>query len=380
MAKSNKKLTDTGQSIPDAKLIHPEMKPIVRNGIERGYQRLLWESLSYVHYEVSDKKLAAEFCKYCAKHFDRKGAAKLKALPDRDFAVIGKYAYLINQGATLDENITNTLQEQYQTLLTRALAVKQGDSTEAPKSGPVISIQERMRQQIQPLCAQWIDQLDAIQLATGSLKDLDPYRDIQIADFVKPAHAKLIREVFEGTLTEAQAVIEWQDEDIKEGYSYMRPRQRKYFLAAVEKIITACDTVINSGRAQRKTRAKKAPDKAKLVSKVKYLESFPELGLASINPVSILDAKTLWTYNTKNRKLGVYVADEYASVLSVKGTTIQGYDPAKSVQKTVRKPQELKGSGKLSRTKFDKLFKELTTTETALNGRLNEHTLLIRVF
>lgn len=379
-AKSSKKLSDTGQSIPDIQLIHPEMKPIVRGGIERGYQRLLWEALSYVHYEVSDKKLASEFVRYCAKHVDKKSAALLKALPDRDFAVVGKYAYLINMGATLDEHILSTLAEQYDTLLGKAKKVKAPDPADSAKSAPVISIQDRMREQIQPLCAQWNDTVDAIMLGQAKVSDFDPYRDIQIADFVKPAHAKLMRSAFEHTFAEAQQVAEWQDEDLREAYSYMKPKQRKDFLQAVEKIITACDTVINSGRAQRKTRARKAPDKAKLVSKVKFLESFPELGLASINPLSILDSKTLWVYNTKNRKLGMYVADEYSGVLGVKGTTITGFDPAQSVQKTVRKPQELKGSSKLSRTKFDKLFKSLTTTETALNGRLNEHTLLIRVF
>ena len=378
-SKSTKKLSDTGQSIPDVQLIHPEMQPIVRGGIERGYQRLLWEALSFVHYEVSDKKLASEFVRYCAKNIDKKGANTLKSLPDRDFSVVGKYAYLINMGATLDDHVIETLVEQYKLLLNRAKNTKTSTQQEN-KDTPVVTIQDRMREQIQPLCAQWNDTVDAIMLGQAKVSDFDPYRDIQIADFVKPAHAKLIHSAFEGMLNEARDVVEWKDEYICEAYSYTKPKQRRDFLEAAEKIITACDTVINSGRAQRKTRARKAPDKAKLVSKVKFLESFPELGLASINPLSILDSKTLWVYNTKNRKLGLYVADEYSGVLSVKGTTITGFDPAQSVQKTVRKPQELKGSSKLSRTKFDKLFKSLTTTETMLNGRLNEHTLLLRVF
>ena len=139
--------------------------------------------------------------------------------------------------------------------------------------------------------------------------------------------------------------------------------------------------MINEGKAQRKPRVKKAPSKQKLVEKIKYKESERTLGLASINPISILDSSTLWVYNTKNRKLGMYVADAMTGPLSVKGTSIVGFAPAKSTQKTVRKPEAvLKGAGNLARTKFDKLYSEINATETKLNGRINEHTVLIKVF
>ena len=69
-----------------------------------------------------------------------------------------------------------------------------------------------------------------------------------------------------------------------------------------------------------------------------------------------------------------------AQVLSIKGTSIIGFDPKKSVCKTVRKPELLKGSNKLSRTKIQKQFDEIRATETSMNGRLNEHIILISTF
>jgi hypothetical protein len=66
--------------------------------------------------------------------------------------------------------------------------------------------------------------------------------------------------------------------------------------------------------------------------------------------------------------------------LSVKGTSIVDFDPGKSICKTVRKPATLKGAGKLSRTKMQKQFDEINATETAMNGRLNEHIILISAF
>ena len=199
---------------------------------------------------------------------------------------------------------------------------------------------------------------------------------------IKPAHAKLIRQYFEPMFEEAKLVVEFKDEEIKQAYSHFtaRTQERKRFLKIYEEIITACDTIINTGKANRKTRAKKAPDKQKLVSKIKYRESDPATGLASINPVSILEKQYLWVFNTKNRKLIRYVADELNGGLSIKGTTITGFSDQKSQQKTVRKPEMLKGSSKLSRTKIDKLYNEIKTVETGVTGRINEHCILISVF
>jgi hypothetical protein len=65
----------------------------------------------------------------------------------------------------------------------------------------------------------------------------------------------------------------------------------------------------------------------------------------------------------------------------VKGTTIQDFDEKESVQKTLRKPAEQisNWTGK-AKTKFAKSFDELTTTGTKMNGRINEHTILLTTF
>lgn len=379
MAKQ-KKVTESGQSIPDWTIIEPDMKPINKDGIKRDYNRLLWEALSYVHYDIADKKLAAEFVKYCAKHFDKKQTNTLKKLPDRDFAVIGKYTYALSQGARLDQSIYDIIEQHFHRLVEKATTIQEEKKEKINTATNVISIQDRMREQVEPICGEWNHCVDEIVQGIRKVKDFNPYKDLQVNNFVKPAHAKLMRGFYERELEEAQLVAEWKDEEIKEAYDHFKASDRKNYLAAIEKIVTACDTVINTGKATRKPRKRKSPDKQKLVAKLKFKESEPNLGLASVNAVSIIEANSLWVYNTKNRKLGIYVADEFEGPLSVKGTTIQGFDPVKSTQKTVRKPEELKGSDRLSRTKFDKFFKALTTTETALNGRLNEHTLLIKVF
>jgi hypothetical protein len=85
-------------------------------------------------------------------------------------------------------------------------------------------------------------------------------------------------------------------------------------------------------------------------------------------------------YNTKTRKLGRYVASEQDKSMTVKGSTILGWDPKLSVSKTLRKPKEqlkeFMGSGKVQlRTFLDKI----KATEVKLNGRTNDQTIILRV-
>lgn len=386
MAAQRKVLSVNGQAEPDWKIIQPGMKAVRINGIERDYKQLLWGADTFVHYDVDDKKRLASYFKYCEKNFDKKKAALLKKLPDYTFTTVSKYTYLAERGVGLEEGRLNYIKNKFEEFVAQAEALikeeakaKATDTTKKPVV--VISIQQRMREQVSDLCAHWDFLLDELCAGRLDVSTFDPYGQMQSYrdNMIKAAHAKIIKEMYAGQFDEAKEVVAWKDEQIKEGYAFMNAKMRKEFLAFYEKINVACDTFINTGKAVRKTRKKKVVSRDKVVSKLKFKQSEPSIGLASINPMNILDAQVLWVYNTKNRKLGVYVAQEHHNLM-VKGTTILGYDEKLSVQKTVRKPELLKGADKLARTKFQKLFESFNATETALNGRLNEHTVLVKVF
>lgn len=137
--------------------------------------------------------------------------------------------------------------------------------------------------------------------------------------------------------------------------------------------------LMQEAKVNRAPRAKKAVPAEKIVGKLKYMKTNEPLKLVSINPADILGAKELWVYNTKNRKLGRYIAKEY-SELGVKGASIINFDENLSVQKTVRKPEEklkeFKAAGKVALRKF---LDDINATDTKLNGRLNEETVLLKV-
>ena len=383
--KPKRNLSINGVSVPEWGLVKKDIKPFKNSsGVLMDYKRLFDSAMYYVHYEVPLKTLVTSFIKY-AERFDKKKSALLKVLPDYEFMSIGKYAFMSLKGVEMEDSTHEYLERRYKELLEKAEKVSKAKKvvdSEKVKM-PVMSIQDRMREQVSGLCGQWDDYVD--QLCFGNefeLAKFDPHAQMQThnSGVIKAAHAKIIKDMYWNQYNEAKEVVDWKDEQIKEGYSYMTAKKRKEFLAFYEKIMVACDTFINTGKAVRKPRVKKAPSKEKLIAKIKYKESEPSIGLASVNPLSIIDSSILWVYNTKNRKLGCYVADSMAQVLSIKGTSIIGFDPKKSVCKTVRKPELLKGANKLSRTKIQKQFDEIRATETAMNGRLSEHIILISTF
>jgi hypothetical protein len=88
---------------------------------------------------------------------------------------------------------------------------------------------------------------------------------------------------------------------------------------------------------------------------------------------------SLWVYNTKTRKLGVYHADD-AGGLSVKGSTILNFNESKSIQKKLRKPEQLipevlNGGKVFLRNVMD----GIRAVDSKLTGRVNTDTILLKV-
>ena len=254
---------------------------------------------------------------------------------------------------------------------------------------PVISIQERMKEQVSDLCGNIEGFLDEMVDGSKTIKDFDPYKMMMsYQPEIKGPHAKIIKEEFAAQHAEALEVLEWKDEELKEAYSHFDAKMRKAFVQYYETINTACDTIIATKATTRKARKPKARSKEAIVKKLKYAVNFPELGLASLHPTDIVYANEVWTYNTKTRKIGVYRAKNIdpknmqrpGTGIMVKGTTLQDYDEDTSIQKTLRKPAEMIKGFDAGKMKCKKSFEELTTTPTKMNGRFNEHTIILRTF
>jgi len=195
----------------------------------------------------------------------------------------------------------------------------------------------------------------------------------------KAAHARIIRDFYARDLAELEELASGKaDEQLKEGYSHRSKKQIRNFITFLQEIQNACTMLMQEAKVNRAPRAKKAVSVDKLVAKLKYKKTDEPLKLVSINPTDIIGSKELWVYNTKSRKLGKYVANEYME-LGVKGTTITGFSETLSIMKTVRKPEEkmkeFKAAGKVQLRKF---LDEINATEARMNGRINEEIILLK--
>jgi len=197
---------------------------------------------------------------------------------------------------------------------------------------------------------------------------------------VKAAHARIIKTLYSRDLAELEELASGKaDEQLKEGYSHRSRKQIKNLIAFYQEIMSACDMLAQEAKVNRAPRKTKAVPKEKLVAKLKFMKTNEPLKLVSINPTDIIGAGELWIFNTKTRKLGKYVAAEF-NTLNVKGTTITNFNEFTSIQKTIRKPEEklkeFKAAGKVQLRKF---LDDINATDTKLNGRINEDTILLKV-
>ncbi len=252
--------------------------------------------------------------------------------------------------------------------------------TEKKETAPVVSIQDRVREATFNMTEE-IE--EAIESFSADPESFDP-KQFKILNLLKgkqakAAHARIIRDFYKRQYEEYLEVAEGKCDQLKEAYSHISKTQLKKITAFYHDIVGACEMLMQEAKVNKKPRAKKAVPAEKIVAKLKYMKSEQTLKLVSINPADIIGTKELWIYNTKTRKLGKYVAGEF-SELGVKGTTITGYDEIKSVQKTLRKPDEqlksFKDAGKVALRKF---LEDIKAVDIKLNGRINEDTILLKV-
>ena len=248
-------------------------------------------------------------------------------------------------------------------------------------AAPQVSIQDRVREAALSMTEELEDALDSFQRDPESF-DLKSFKVISMlrAKEAKAAHTRYIKDFYSRTLTELEELASGNaDEQLREGYEHLNRKNVKKLIDFYQEIMSACDMLAQEAKVNRAPRAKKAVSKDKLVAKLKYKKQDEALKLVSINPVDVIGASELWVYNTKSRKLGKYVAAPYQE-LSVKGTSIIGFDENLSVMKTIRKPdeklKEFKAAGKVALRKF---LDEINATEARMNGRINEEIVLLKI-
>ena len=349
---------------------------------------------TFVRTEIKDKvkiDKAREWIKWQAP-WDEKECDIILASPDWVFKSSSIIFFTEDKLGYLPKKFAKYIDTRKEEWLKRGRQeIKERRAKQEENSGKKrISIQDRMKLQIGTLCGDLEYFLDELVDGKKTLKQFKPYEMMMIYQpEVKGPHAKLIKEEFSDGHLEALEVQEWKDPDIKEAYSNFNLKLRKAYVEFYEMINTACDTIIQTKAVKRKARKPKARSKEKIVQKLKFMINEPNLGLASVTPTDVVYANECWVYNVKTRKLGVYRAlnkdprslKREGAGLNIKGTTLQDFCEESSLQKTLRKPKEqLKLFIAGAKTSCNKNFEAIKTTDTRMNGRFNEHTIILKTF
>lgn len=191
-----------------------------------------------------------------------------------------------------------------------------------------------------------------------------------------------------GLLAELEEAKKGNDADLKEGYSHFKKSQLVKLIDFVSKIVADANAWAGIQKAMKKPKkvkpgqkqkAKKEVPIEKLVAKAKIQKASKEFGLTSVAVEKIVGATTVWTFNTKYKALAVYHAKENGT-LTIKGSTIKGFDESTTKEKRVRKPTEVLpevlSGGKVT---LRNLMASLKTKEVLPKGRLNENIIIVRV-
>jgi hypothetical protein len=211
---------------------------------------------------------------------------------------------------------------------------------------------------------------------SANIKPIATIRGMNVA----PQMISTISDIWKKRLEEFEEVAKGKDSQLVEAYSCYSKIDIRNMIKFCETVINDCGAYVQIKKVERKPRKSKPIDPAKLTAKFKYLKEFAELKLKSVPVTGLVGATEAWLYDTKKRKLIHVTADSHIGSLTVKSSSIIGFDAATSVQKTLRKPAEqIKALLSVGAPQARKVFKDIKATDTKFNGRGNENLILLKV-
>ena len=332
-------------------------------------------AFNWYRYEHDDSDAKKYTITYLQKTF--KGgevvAARMKELPDWEFGATGWMTRQLSLGNSLPKEYMARLTDRLATLNMKARTILKIDDA-AP-----VEVRVAPARMFTSVAATIIAELDGIiDDLTKKNMPADIYKMMaekqpslptitNIVDYYKPYLDEL-----------GQCTSRGGDEQVKEAYEKVGKSRVKLLTEFITAILQACEQLSTNKKRERKPRAKKVKTALQLTKKMKYKLSDDTYKIKSVQPTDIVGSLQLWVLNTKTRKLGVYHAED-TKPLSIKGTTIVGFNKTSSVQKKLRKPEaiiSMVASG--TKVQLRNVMSDIKAKSSPLNGRINSDTILVR--
>jgi hypothetical protein len=334
-----------------------------------------WYNYFYGKKEAKDMIVA-----YLDAHKRVKDAKQIRTLPDSQIRLTtGWLCRMQMMGLDLSEQEELKLQ----TLIKELLDLKQQAAVVAVTADEPAkpNIQDRLREKVSE-CAGELDGMFDEFVTAGAKMSAD-YKPIMVIRGlnVAPQMISNIADIWKRKLAEFETVIEGRDAQLVEGYSHLSKIQMRNLVKFCEAVINDCGAYVQIKKVERKPRKVKAVSPEKRAAKFKVLMEFVELKLKGLPAASLVDKAEAWLYDTKKRKLIHLVADSHTQAFTVKSNSIIGFSTIETMQKTVRKPADVvKAVQAAGKPAARKIYKDLTTTETAFNGRGTENLIILKAW
>lgn len=302
------------------------------------------DALRYAHDAFEPRELKAFACEYLERD-------DLRVMPDYHFATIGKVAWVALEGGTLELHNREWI----------ARKLAEIERASVPVEAEVEITYDLTTRQRDVMA--YVDLYSALdRLIAAGTTDGNAVRELINRHDAKAGILKQTLTHFQENLTDAQAdgIQEWLDP-----------------LAVV---ISELESRVYNQKVARIAGRKVTGKVARVIKNVKFRQRDATYNLVSVNPADIVGAKAVVTFNVKTKRIGWYHSD---TTLDIQGTTIRDFSETLSFSKGTRNPQRdldaIKGAGGLRRVGIV-LDKHITGKRYDISGRLNDDTVILKVF
>jgi len=338
----------------------------------------LSKAFSWYNYFYGKKDARDMIVNYLEAHGRKADVRLLRGIPDSAIRLTTGWLCRMSM---VGLQLHDAEQLKLETQLREIIDSKQTEVSESADE-PVVSkpnIQDRLREKVGE-CAAELDAMFDEFMSSGAKMSAD-YKPIMVIRGmnVVPQMIGEIANRWKRKLAEFEEAVAGRDPLLVEAYSYLTKIQLRNCVKFCETVINDCGAYVQIKKVERKPRKVKAVPPEKRAAKFKHIVEFVELKLKGLPAASLVDKAEAWLYDTKKRKLIHLVADSHTQAFTIKSNSIIGYSTAETLQKTVRKPADvvraIQAAGKPAARK---IFKDLTTTQTAFNGRGTENLIILK--
>lgn len=323
---------------------------------------LNWLTVEFGHGDMKD--ITIEWA-------EQKGldAESLSKIPDFEFSSVGKSVYIINAGGQLSERSIAKMNETIRVLSARGKAIAEKENKKSTVKKFIKIPGHILADEVQDMII--LSAADDQALSDIIFDSKLAHNDVN--DFINR-----IRAFLSDWESEDSQCVEMRELMGEEKSTYNRDKYR--IALKIAEMLT--ENIKAERKATKKATGFAAQRAERTVKNIKTKKIDMEYNIVSLPPEEIVGSRVLLTFNTKNRRLGYYVAKE-GETLSVKGTTILNFDEEKSFAKIVRNTD--KDLAPFRSAKNERRVEVLITENIKgvvhkMNGRVNSDTVILKVF